>query len=165
MFSNFFGRWADILIFHSECKLWFFRFELGRKKVTTKKSREQILIWALNKNTLLKEFTSWEARLERFKHKSRFKIRNTVDKKWMILNKYVMNEFLTGHCYCYTIFLWQTQIQAIEYCINDTIRRKLYWFFTHLHPLEANLDSQRDFGKNFVRKNLVFGNILILSML
>ena len=27
------------------------------------------------------------------------------------------------------------------------------------------LDSQRDFGKNFVRKKLVLGNILILSML
>ena len=34
-----------------------------------------------------------------------------------------------------TSFFWQTQIQTIEYGLNDTIRTKmkLHWYFFHLH--------------------------------
>ena len=56
----------------------------------------------------------------------------------------------------------------IEYGINDMMRKKFCWFFSHLQPVEAsdmNFDSLRDLGKIFVRKKLVLRNILFLSML
>ena len=50
-------------------------------------------------------------------------------------------------------FLWKTQIQTIEYGLNDMIRIKKKVERTHLHTryeFSNDIDAQSDFGKIFV---------------
>ena len=63
-------------------------------------------------------------------------------------------------------FLWQTQIQTIKYGLNDTTNYiDSLLIYTLSYEFSSDFDAQRDFGKNFVTKNLLTWTILILSML